>query len=150
MKHEQLGPLKPNTQLLTISATQLKQRAAELERKYGTNKETFSACTPFRLRVYAACTYIPRGKVSTYASLATLLGVANGSRAVGQALRHNPFAPFVPCHRVVNSTGALHGFGGQTTQEALLRKMKLLQNEGVVFDAAGKKRVHPTSRVTFV
>lgn len=58
--------------------------------------------TPFSRRVYALTKRIPRGNVSTYGRLSTALhGDARKSRAVGNALRHNPFAPLVPCHRVI-------------------------------------------------
>mmetsp|Transcript_64387 Transcript_64387/g.152323 ORF Transcript_64387/g.152323 Transcript_64387/m.152323 type:complete len:102 (+) Transcript_64387:186-491(+) len=53
-------------------------------------------------------------------------------QAVGQALRRNPFAPVVPCHRVVSSDLALHGFSGSTDCAQLDRKRKLLEDEGVI------------------
>ena len=48
--------------------------------------------------VYELCAAIPRGRVSTYGTLGSLLG--SGSQSVGTALHHNPFAPDVPCHRI--------------------------------------------------
>jgi methylated-DNA-[protein]-cysteine S-methyltransferase len=53
-------------------------------------------------------------------------------RAVGQALKCNPFAPKVPCHRVVASSGALGGFMGQTEGKEIARKISLLKEEGVL------------------
>jgi methylated-DNA-[protein]-cysteine S-methyltransferase len=88
--------------------------------------------TPFQQKVYDACRRIPPGRVSTYKLLARAIGCGS-ARAVGQALRRNPFAPDVPCHRVIASDGTLGGFAGQAVGKALRRKQSLLQAEGIVF-----------------
>ncbi|MCX7819647.1 MAG: MGMT family protein [Kiritimatiellae bacterium] len=75
---------------------------------------------------------IPRGRVATYAQVARAAGCAS-PRAVGQALRRNPFAPHVPCHRVIASDGRAGGFAGQQHGAALRRKLALLRREGVTF-----------------
>ena len=75
--------------------------------------------------VYNVTKQIPRGKVSTYKALAEALGT-KGYRAVGQALHVNPYAPVVPCHRVVASDGSLGGFAS-----GLKKKIRLLEQEGV-------------------
>ena len=54
----------------------------------------------FRLRVYLELLNVPRGKTITYGELARRVGCGS-AQAVGQALRHNPFAPEIPCHRVI-------------------------------------------------
>ncbi|MCK5801705.1 MAG: MGMT family protein, partial [Lentisphaeria bacterium] len=54
-------------------------------------------------------------------------------QAVGQALRRNPFAPEVPCHRVIASDLGIGGFGGETSGEKIRRKLDLLESEGVRF-----------------
>ena len=95
------------------------------------------APTPFEQRVYDLLMEIPRGQVSTYAGMARALG-CRSPQAVGQALRRNPFAPRVPCHRVVSSDLTLHGFNGQTNGEELLRKRRLLEEEGVRFRLDGR------------
>lgn len=59
--------------------------------------------TAFQERVYTLLQQIPEGRVATYAAMAKALG--SSPRAVGGALRSNPFAPEVPCHRVLASTG---------------------------------------------
>lgn len=92
--------------------------------------------TPFRARVYEATCRIPAGRVSTYALLGQSIG-CTCARAVAQALRHNPFAPEVPCHRVIASDGSLRGFGGSSSPEALGRKRRLLESEGVPFNDNG-------------
>ena len=79
----------------------------------------------FNQRVWALTARIPAGKVVTYADLAAALG-SKGYRAVGNALNKNPYAPGVPCHRVVGSDGRLTGFAG-----GLPMKEQLLTGEGV-------------------
>jgi methylated-DNA-[protein]-cysteine S-methyltransferase len=88
--------------------------------------------TGFQKRVYDATRRIPRGKVTTYKALAEAIGCGS-SRAVGQALRRNPFAPVVPCHRVIASDLTLGGFAGKTSGPQLRRKKALLAREGVHF-----------------
>ena len=86
----------------------------------------------FQQRVYAATRKIPKGKVSTYKLLAQAIG-CRSPRAVGQALRVNPFAPEVPCHRVIASNLMIGGFMGETKGEKIAKKLSLLQSEGVEF-----------------
>jgi len=87
--------------------------------------------TPFSQEVYDATSLIPRGRVSTYGAIARFLGRPQASRAVGQALHRNPFAPKVPCHRVVKSDGQIGGFaGGRERKEALLRQEGVLCRNG--------------------
>jgi len=86
--------------------------------------------TPFQQRVYDAAREIPRGKVTTYKLLAESIG-CGCPRAVGQALRNNPFAPEVPCHRIVRSDLTLGGFSGQTEGPKIQKKIRMLRDEGV-------------------
>lgn len=86
--------------------------------------------TPFQLRVYDATRRIPRGRVTTYGLLAQALGCGS-ARAIGQALKVNPWAPRVPCHRVIRADLTLGGFQGRTSGAALRRKAELLRREGV-------------------
>jgi methylated-DNA-[protein]-cysteine S-methyltransferase len=90
----------------------------------------WSHVTPFQRRVYEALLQVPAGKVTTYGLLAKAIGCGS-AQAVGQALRRNPFAPDVPCHRVVASDLTLGGFGGETAGENMRRKERLLASEGV-------------------
>jgi O-6-methylguanine DNA methyltransferase len=60
-----------------------------------------SRCSPFQKRVLSALMQVPRGQYTTYGILAKHL--QSNARAVGSALRNNPFAPEVPCHRVLAS-----------------------------------------------
>jgi len=95
--------------------------------------------TPFQESVYALLQQIPSGKVTTYAALARALN--SSPRAVGGALRNNPFAPEVPCHRCIASTGFVGGFKGDwaAVPSGLNQqgKLQLLMEEGVNFDAKG-------------
>ena len=86
--------------------------------------------TEFEEKVYALCAKVPKGRVTTYKAIADALGTG-AYRAVGQALRKNPYAPKVPCHRVVASDGSLGGFNGQTSGPFITKKKKLLETEGI-------------------
>lgn len=88
--------------------------------------------TEFQRKVYEATRQIPRGSVITYGELARRIG-CKSPRAVGQALKNNPFAPEVPCHRVIAADGSLGGFFGEKSSDALARKRALLESEGVKF-----------------
>ena len=59
--------------------------------------------TEYQTRVYTLLKQIPEGKVSTYRDLSKAL--SSSPRAVGGALRRNPFAPKIPCHRVIGANG---------------------------------------------
>jgi methylated-DNA-[protein]-cysteine S-methyltransferase len=82
------------------------------------------AIPTFERRVYELARTIAPGKTLTYGDIAKTLGDPGSARAVGQALGRNPFAPVVPCHRVVAAGGRMHGFsagGGVTTKLRMLR-----------------------------
>ncbi len=93
--------------------------------------------TGFQRRVFEALLRVPAGRVTSYAALARAIGCAS-PRAVGQALRRNPFAPVVPCHRVVTAAGTLGGFNGATSGPELERKRRLLAAESVHFSRDGR------------
>jgi methylated-DNA-[protein]-cysteine S-methyltransferase len=91
-----------------------------------------NGASPFARKVYTALRRIPAGRVITYAALARRIG-CRSPRAIGQALRANPFAPEVPCHRVIASDLTPGGFQGRTNGPALAQKLRLLRSEGVTF-----------------
>lgn len=62
--------------------------------------------TDFQLKVWEALLKIPMGQLSTYGSIANKIENPNASRAVGSAIGSNPVAFLIPCHRVIQSTGA--------------------------------------------
>ena len=84
--------------------------------------------TDFQRRVYLALLDIPQGTTITYGELARRIG-CRSAQAVGQALRRNPFAPDVPCHRVVAADGSLGGYNGAREGAELERKRQLLESE---------------------
>jgi len=123
--------------------------------------------TLFRRRVLTLLTQVPRGHYTTYKALSVamtsqapcdegFLGSTPSStsairtskrpsstscaRAVGSAMRKNPFAPLVPCHRVLAADGKIGGFGGDWGEEGRFasEKLKLLRDEGLKFDGRGK------------
>src|ERR1700685_3405281 len=81
----------------------------------------------FQQKVWAVTARIPRGRVMTYGDVARRLKTT-GYRAVGRALHVNPYAPGVPCHRVVGSDGKLTGYA-----HGVAKKRQLLAYEGVEF-----------------
>jgi methylated-DNA-[protein]-cysteine S-methyltransferase len=93
--------------------------------------------TPFQSRVYEALCEVPRGAVTTYGALARRIACGS-AQAVGNALRNNPYAPRVPCHRVIAADLSIGGFQGEREGKAITRKLALLASEGVIFDADGK------------
>jgi methylated-DNA-[protein]-cysteine S-methyltransferase len=77
----------------------------------------------FDCRVYAAVRAIPRGETATFADIAKALRASGAVHAVGQAIRRNPFAVVVPCHRALASPGDTSGIcanGGSVTRRRLL------------------------------
>ncbi|MGI9599983.1 MAG: methylated-DNA--[protein]-cysteine S-methyltransferase, partial [Candidatus Actinomarina sp.] len=69
---------------------------------------------------------IPAGQTKTYKDIAIAIGKPNSSRAVANACAQNPYAPEVPCHRVIRSDGSL---GGYSADGGIKRKQKLLDME---------------------
>lgn len=84
--------------------------------------------TPFQRRVYLALLDVPAGTTITYGELAKRIG-CRSAQAIGQALRRNPFAPDVPCHRVVATDGSLGGYMGERAGEQIEYKRRLLEAE---------------------
>jgi len=88
-----------------------------------------SRLTPFQRQVYDFVRAIPPGQTRTYGEVAQALGDPGLARAVGQAMGHNPFAPVVPCHRVLaagNKPGGFSASGGART------KLRMLMMEGAL------------------
>ena len=73
---------------------------------------------------------IPKGKVKTYKEVAIGIKMPNAARAVANACGKNPYAPKVPCHRVIRSDGTLGGF---SAAGGIKIKKKLLKREGFSF-----------------
>ena len=81
--------------------------------------------TEFQLKVWDYLRKIPRGSVRTYSQVAKGIGKPLAARAVANAIGKNPYAPKIPCHRVIRSNGSLGGYsgkGGVKTKRFLLKK----------------------------
>lgn len=78
--------------------------------------------TPFEWKVLKATLKIPLGETRSYRWVARSIGKPKAVRAVGQALKKNPFLLIVPCHRVIKGDGSLGGYaGGAKKKERLLK-----------------------------
>ena len=78
--------------------------------------------TEFEKKVYKAVLKIPIGETRTYKWVAKAIGHPRASRAIGQALKKNPFPLIIPCHRVIKSSGDVGNYsgGGRKVKKALL------------------------------
>ena len=94
--------------------------------------ETDTRITEFQRRVYLALLEVPKGVTISYKELGERIG-CRSAQAIGQALRRNPFAPDVPCHRVISSDGSIGGYMGHTMGEYVERKLELLKAESWFF-----------------
>jgi len=81
----------------------------------------------FNDRCYTILKRVPKGSVTTYKAVAYALR-SKAYRAVGNAMNRNPYAPEVPCHRVVASDGSLGGFAGRMNSR---KKIMMLKKEGI-------------------
>lgn len=93
--------------------------------------------TLFQKKVFDALKQIPKGKVSTYKLLGDYISCSS-AQAIGQALKKNPNAPQVPCHRIIKSDLTIGGYFGKTSGETVLQKVELLTSEGIDLDSEGK------------
>lgn len=90
--------------------------------------ERDGSITEFQRKVYLALLDVPRGATISYKELGEKIG-CRSAQAIGQALKRNPFAPDVPCHRVIASDGSIGGFHGQRDGKMIDRKRELLKAE---------------------
>lgn len=111
---------------------------------------------PFQRQALTLLTQVPRGRYTTYQAISNAMrkqdsqvqspNQASGhARAVGMAMRNNPYAPTVPCHRMLSSDGRIGGFHGDWEGEGRFytEKMRLLREEGVEFDEKGRALGEP-------
>ncbi len=106
------------------------ESAAQLTAYFAGARKTFDVPldmrgTDFQRSVWDSLIAIPFGQMVSYGEVAKRIGNPKAVRAVGGANNRNPLPIFVPCHRVVNSAGGLHGYGG-----GLPMKQWLLKHEG--------------------
>ena len=84
--------------------------------------------TYFQLKVWNYLKTIPKGKVKTYKEVAIGIKMPKAARAVANACAKNPYAPKIPCHRVIRSDGGLGGYSGPG---GIRQKMRILRSEKV-------------------
>jgi methylated-DNA-[protein]-cysteine S-methyltransferase len=84
--------------------------------------------TKFQIKVWKFLKKIPKGKVKTYKQVAIGIKRPKSARAVANACGKNPYAPQIPCHRVIRSDGSLGGYSGKG---GVKTKKKLLKLEGL-------------------
>ena len=84
--------------------------------------------TKFQLKVWKYLKTIPKGKVKTYKQVAIGIKSPKSARAVANACAKNPYAPKIPCHRVIRSDGSLGGYSGKG---GIKTKRFLLKKEGI-------------------
>lgn len=105
--------------------------------------------TSFQTKVYKELLKIPVGEVRTYKQIAVAIGKPKAARAVGNACNKNPFAPAVPCHRVVGSNGSLTGYAfGLDYKKQMLK----LEAEGksinkIIAEIEDKKNIKLTKKL---
>lgn len=87
--------------------------------------------TEFQWKVLAAAATIPLGETRSYQWVAKQIGSPKAVRAVGQALKRNPYPLIIPCHRVIHENGSLGGYAGRYDK----RKAKLLEKEQKIASA---------------
>ena len=84
--------------------------------------------TKFQLKVWKYLKNIPKGTVKTYKQVAIAIKRPKSVRAVANACGKNPYAPKIPCHRVIRSDGGLGGYSGRG---GIKTKLRLLRSEKV-------------------
>ena len=85
--------------------------------------------TKFQLKVWKYLQSIPKGELRTYSQVAIAIKKPKAVRAVANAIGKNPYAPKIPCHRVIRSDGSLGGYSGKG---GINTKRKLLKLEGIL------------------
>ncbi len=119
--------VKPNREERKI-ARQFQLFAAGKNVSFAGMQLDLSRLTRFQKKVLNLCRSVPYGRTLTYGQLATKAGSPRGARAVGNAMKNNPFPIVVPCHRIV----AGNGIGGFSAPTGRKLKYRLLELEGVL------------------
>ena len=86
--------------------------------------------TKFQVKVWNYLKTIPKGKVKTYKQVAIGINRPKSARAVANACAKNPYAPKIPCHRVIRTDGSIGGYSGKN---GIKTKKNLLKLEGYLF-----------------
>ncbi len=121
--------------LVTRSASAVSELEKHLREYFTGKRKSFAfpvdlqGTTPFQRSVLRATGKIPYGKAVSYQKLASSIGKARATRAVGQALGSNPVPIIIPCHRVIAADGTLGGFtvGDSPYSTDIKRKLLILE-----------------------
>ncbi|MGM0429723.1 MAG: bifunctional transcriptional activator/DNA repair enzyme AdaA [Pseudomonadota bacterium] len=89
--------------------------------------------TNFQVAVWRALLRIPPAKLASYSQIANALGYPKASRAVGNAVGSNPAAMLIPCHRVIQKSGAIGGYRWGSTKKEMIQAWELLHEDPVEF-----------------
>ncbi len=104
------------------------------------NNKSKNKLTKFQWKVLSATATIPLGETRSYQWVARKIGAPKAVRAVGQALRRNPYPVVIPCHRVIHTDGSLGAYAGKFDK----RKARLLEKEREIAAAmAGRQIQNP-------
>ncbi|MBJ7266179.1 MULTISPECIES: bifunctional transcriptional activator/DNA repair enzyme AdaA [Idiomarina] len=87
--------------------------------------------TNFQVAVWRALLRIPPGQLASYSQIANALGYPKASRAVGNAVGSNPVAMLIPCHRVIQKSGALGGYRWGSTKKEMIQAWEFLREEPI-------------------
>lgn len=85
--------------------------------------------TNFQVAVWRALLRIPSGQLASYSQIANALGYPKASRAVGNAVGSNPVAMLIPCHRVIQKSGAIGGYRWGSTKKEMIQAWELLRGD---------------------
>lgn len=107
----------------------LDRAAAQLDAYLAGEREDFdlplaAPGTDFQHRVWERLRAIPRGRTTTYGTIAQEIGSPRAAQAVGAAVGRNPISIIVPCHRVLGGDGRLTGYAGGTEVKAALLRLE--------------------------
>lgn len=95
--------------------------------------------TPFQLKVWETLLKIPAGKLVTYGTVAKSIDQPSASRAVGTAIGDNPVAYLIPCHRIIQSSGAFGGYHWGGVRKAAIIGWEAAKAFGDCIDFNGTK-----------
>lgn len=116
----------PNSELKNMKTEVHKTAIDFLKNKSNTTLFLHVKGTEFQLQVWKNLLKIPRGQLSTYKYIGLAIGKPTASRAIGAAIGKNPIALFIPCHRVIRSTGVWKGFRWGNKRKAALLLYELM------------------------
>lgn len=92
--------------------------------------------TNFQIAVWRALLTIPEGQLASYSHIAQALGTPKSSRAVGNAVGANPIALWIPCHRVIQQSGALGGYRWGVEKKQMVQAWELAKVDDVALESA--------------